>query len=88
MAYVYILQSLKNQRYYIGSTNDIKQRFVFHQAGHVRATKFLRPLQIVLQQEYPNIEIARKVERSLKNLKRRDYISKIIQDGKIKITGG
>jgi hypothetical protein len=28
--YIYILQSLKNQRFYIGSTNDLERRVVEH----------------------------------------------------------
>lgn len=88
MPYVYILQSLKNQRYYIGSTSDIQQRFLSHRTGQVQATKNLLPLKIVLQQEYIDINVARKIERKLKKLKRRDYIEKIIKDGIIKISGG
>ena len=87
MAYVYILQSLKNKRYYIGSTENIQQRFLTHQSGYVKATKNLLPLQIVLQQEYPGIVIARRIERKLKKLKRRDYIAKIVKDKKILISG-
>jgi predicted GIY-YIG superfamily endonuclease len=40
---------------------------------------------VALSQEYPTIEEARKIERKLKKLKRKDYISKIIKDGYIKI---
>ena len=87
MSNVYILQSLKNGRYYIGSTNNIKKRIDTHNAGGVKATKNLLPVKIVLRQEYPNMYIARRVENRLKKFKRRDYINKIIKDGKIKITG-
>lgn len=85
MAYVYILQSLKNGRYYIGSTEDINQRFRTHKSGGVQATKNLLPLKIALRQEYPNLSIAREIETRLKKFKRKDFIAKIIRDGKIKI---
>jgi len=87
MAYVYILQSMKSCRYYIGSTKDIKTRLRTHKSGGVQATKNLLPLKLMLQQEYADFGHARQVERKLKKFKRRDYIEKIIKDGKIKITG-
>jgi len=87
MAYVYILQSLKNGRYYIGSTIDINQRFLWHSKGRVISTKKLLPVKLILQQEYPTISIARSIENKLKKFKRRDFINKIIREGKIKIRG-
>ena len=88
MSYVYILKSLKNGKYYIGSTNDISQRFLTHQKGGVKATRYLRPFEIALQQECLSLSTARKIEQKLKKLKRRDYLDKIVKDGKIRLTGG
>ena len=86
MAYVYILQNSKNGRYYIGSTEDLTTRLYAHNSGGVQATRNLLPVKIVFKQEYADYTIARKIERRLKKLKRRDYIEKIIRDGNIKIT--
>ena len=85
MAYVYILQSEKSGRYYIGSTKNIQQRLSFHMAGRVKATQHMLPVKEMLRQEYEDIDTARKIERRLKELKRKDFISKIIKDGEIKI---
>ena len=41
--------------------------------------------EFIFKQEFESIVIARKIERRLKKLKRRDYIEKIISDGYIKI---
>jgi len=41
--------------------------------------------RVVFSQQYPTIEEARKIEQRLKKLKRKDYITKIINDGYIKI---
>jgi len=41
--------------------------------------------KLVFSQEYPSIEIARKVERKIKKLKRKDYIEKMVAEGYIKI---
>ena len=40
---------------------------------------------VALAQKYPSLEIARKIERKIKALKRKDYIEKMIRDGYIKI---
>ena len=82
--FVYILQSERNDRYYIGSTIDIKKRFGEHRAGLVKATKFLLPLEIVFFKEYPTIKEARQVEYKLKKLKSRKIIKQIISDGHVK----
>lgn len=86
-SYLYILQSLKNGSYYIGSTSDIETRFRFHNSGRVKATKYKRPYQIVFKQEFDDIKVARKAELKIKSWKRRDFIEKIINDGKLKIVG-
>ncbi|MBI2448153.1 GIY-YIG nuclease family protein [Candidatus Microgenomates bacterium] len=83
---VYILQSTKNKRYYIGSTNNIEKRLKQHNAGYVFATKSMRPLVLALFQECDVLSDARKLERKIKNFKRKDFIEKMIRDRKI-ITG-
>ena len=85
MPWVYILQSEKNNSYYIGSTIDINRRLLEHNSGKVTSTKRYLPFQLMLKQEYSSIEAAQKVERKLKSFKRRDFISKIVQDGFIKV---
>ena len=39
--YVYILRSLKDKKYYIGSTSNVEARLKFHNAGLQRSTGFL-----------------------------------------------
>ena len=83
---VYILKSLKNNSYYIGSTNDIERRLKEHENGMVVYTRKLRPLELKLYQECNSLLEARRLERRVKNLKRRDIIERMITEGKI-ITG-
>ena len=85
MAYVYILKSKKNNKYYIGSTNNYKKRIRQHVLGNVAFTKNIRPFKMVLLQEYLTITEARKIENKLKRLKRKDYIDKIVKEGFIKL---
>jgi len=78
--FVYILRSLKNGTFYIGSTTDINRRLHQHKIGSTKATRYLLPLKLELSQRYNNIDRARSIERKLKKLKRKDYIEKIIKD--------
>jgi len=85
MASVYIIQSEKNGRYYVGCTNNLKRRFYEHNKGSVRSTKPYRPWTLRLSQEYIDLSKARKIERRIKELNRRDYIERIVADGVIKM---
>ena len=87
MAFVYILRSLKSNTYYIGSTKDIIRRFRQHNSGNVFSTKYKRPFELVFSQEYQTIQQACKIEKKIKNWKRKDFIEKIIKDGYIKYMG-
>lgn len=82
--YVYILQSIKNGRYYIGSSIDVNNRFSEHSNGLVRATKFLLPLKLVFSKEYSTVNEARKIEYKLKRFKSRKILEKIITDNDIR----
>ncbi len=85
MPYVYILKSIRDGRYYIGSTIDLEKRFQHHKNGYTPSTKRFGEISLVFHQEYENLLEARTIERKLKKLKRRDYIEKIIKDGFIKM---
>jgi len=85
MAWVYILKSIQFGSYYIGSTTDDKKRIRQHINGKVKSTKYLRPLEVKLVQEYKTNILARRIEKKLKALKRKDYIDKIVREGLIKI---
>jgi putative endonuclease len=87
MAWVYILKSAAG-KHYIGSTEDLKSRLMHHQGGHTPSTKRLKATRLVFQQEFPTLREARTVERRLKQLKRRDYLEKIVKEGTIRMTLG
>lgn len=77
---VYILQSKKNGRYYIGSTEDVQERFVQHASGLVKATRYLRPLELKVFVECVSSLAARQAELRLKNYKSRVIVEKVIED--------
>ena len=86
MYFLYILQNAKNDRYYIGSTNDLERRLAEHNFGKTKSLKYLRPLKIVFYKEYEKEIDARRIEMKLKKFKNRDIIEKIVSEQKI-ITG-
>lgn len=84
LGFVYILQSLKNGRFYIGSTDNLQRRVDEHLKGKSTYTRQLLPLKPVFSQQVESLSEARKIERKLKRLKSRKIIEQIVQDGRIK----
>jgi len=67
MYYVYILLSLKDRKFYVGYTNDLKSRFKEHLQGKVISTKNRRPLKIVCYEAYLFKQEAMSREKFLKS---------------------
>jgi len=84
MAWVYVLRSLKNNTFYIGSTNNLERRIFEHQAGYSKYTREILPVELVFSQEVKSLKIARKLELWLKKQKSARLIEKIIFEGKIR----
>lgn len=66
MYYLYLLYSSSADRYYVGTTPDIKRRFYSHNSGKVIATKAYRPWQLVYFEAYPTKQNALNREYKLK----------------------
>ncbi|MFH1366037.1 MAG: GIY-YIG nuclease family protein [Patescibacteria group bacterium] len=66
MYYVYVLKSLKDEKLYIGSTNDLKRRLSEHNNGLNRSTKARRPFEIRYYEACINERDARIREYNLK----------------------
>lgn len=84
MAWVYILKNNAG-RYYLGSTSDLQARLKHHEGGFTPSTKRLGEMKLIFSQEYSTLDEARRIERKLKSLKRKDYIDKIVKDGEIRL---
>ncbi len=67
--FVYVLRSLKDSGYYIGSTEDVSQRLRKHNQGKTRSLKHRRPLEVVYVEEFQSEADARKREKQLKSFK-------------------
>lgn len=78
MSYVYILYSLKCDRYYVGYSSDIYARLERHNAGMVTATRNCRPYILKASREFQSELDARKEEIRIKKQKSRSYIEWLI----------
>ncbi len=74
MYYLYILQSLKRKRFYIGVTKDREKRLEYHNNGKVRSTKPYTPWIMIYYESYKDKE-AYKREFFLKHSK--GYLEKL-----------
>ena len=52
--YVYILQSLKDGKLYIGFTQNLKKRIQEHKVGKIASTKTRTPLKLIFFEGYLN----------------------------------
>lgn len=82
MCIVYILKSLKDGRYYVGSTIDLERRLRQHNAGQQAATRYRRPLQLIYAEKCPDEAAARRREYEIKKQKSRRYLETLIEDGR------
>ena len=76
--YVYILQSLKDQKFYIGYTTDVEARLNFHNAGLQRSTKKRAPFRLVLVETYADKKEALQREKLIKSWKAGNAFWKLI----------
>ncbi len=75
---VYILQSKKNGRYYIGSTDSFNRRFAEHNSGLVKSTKAYLPWEFAYKEIFETRSDALKREYQLKSWKKRSAIEKLL----------
>jgi len=66
MYYVYILQSEKDERLYVGYTQDLKRRLKEHNRGKTNSLKPRRPLNLLYYEEKRTLKEAIKKEKHFK----------------------
>lgn len=76
MFYVYILKSLKDNKIYIGKTNNIKRRLDEHNNGQVSSTKSRRPFTILETINCETEEGALHLEKEFKKGYKREEIKR------------
>ena len=86
MFYTYILKSLLNNSYYIGSCINIEKRLKLHNDGMVKSTKRYRPWQLIYKEIYVSLKEARKRESQIKSWKKRVAIENLLTFQNLKQT--
>ena len=77
--FVYILQSEKDSRYYIGETHDIETRLRFHNAGLQRSTRNRIPFKLVYFETVSDRATALKREKEIKGYKGGRSFKKLLE---------
>ena len=67
MYFIYILQSLKDNGFYIGYSDNYHRRLIEHQNGEVDATKHRLPVKLIYLEGYSIQSRALDREKSLKD---------------------
>jgi putative endonuclease len=78
--FVYILESLKDQTYCVGSTQNLESRLKRHNEGRVVYTKPKRPWKLVYSEEHQDRSSASKRGSAIKAHKRRTFIETLIKE--------
>ena len=76
---VYILQSLKDNRTYVGYTNNLNRRIKEHNTGQVESTKNRIPFKILLTENFENGTNAKERESWWKSGAGRRELRKILK---------
>ena len=77
-SHVYILFSLKLNKYYVSSTPDLQRRLAEHNRGKEKFTKTGVPWLLVYSETFEQLTAARKRELEIKKKKSRKYIESLI----------
>ncbi len=76
--FVYILQSKKDNQYYIGETADVEARLLFHNSGRQRSTKNRIPFIMILTEQFETRTAALRREKQIKSWKGAAAFKKLI----------
>ena len=74
MFYVYVLISKKDNKFYVGYTDDLKRRIGQHNNGYVESTKHRRSLKLIYYEVCINQQDALHREKYLKTSFGKRYI--------------
>lgn len=78
---VYILQSLKDNGFYVGCTSNLEKRLHYHNAGKTRSLINRRPLKVVHIENYHSSAEAYSREKQIKSFKGGEAFKKLLHGG-------
>ena len=79
MYFVYILESQKHHRHYVGSCVDTAERIKRHNAGRNKSTKNGIPWEIIYTESFTSRQEAYKRELQIKSYKGGEAFKKLIK---------
>ena len=77
---VYVLQSLKDKRTYVGCTHDLGNRIKEHNYGEVQSTRARKPLILIYKEKFEDKYEAFKREKHFKTSWGRRQLRKILEN--------
>lgn len=85
--YVYVLESLKDGKKYVGFTLDLRKRFAEHNSGKSFSTKSRRPFKLIYYEACLEEDDAKRREHYLKTTQGRRFLGlRLIKYGRNKMT--
>jgi putative endonuclease len=75
---VYILQSIRDGKRYIGYTKDFERRLKEHNSGKTESTRRRRPFKVMYTETYSTKEEAKKREQFFKSGRGREELNRIL----------
>jgi putative endonuclease len=80
MFYVYILQSLKDRKLYIGYASNLKRRLKEHKTGGSVSTKKRPPFRLLYYEAHSNEKDARRREGYFKTQKGKSTLKQMLRE--------
>ncbi|MDO8581870.1 MAG: GIY-YIG nuclease family protein [bacterium] len=80
MYFVYVLLSTKDNRFYIGFTDNIERRYDAHCRGEVISTKNRRPLELIFYEMHRSKHDALRRESYFKTAKGKTTLRQILRE--------
>ena len=78
--YVYVLESLRDKKRYVGYTKDLKQRLKKHNSGQNISTNPRKPYKLIYYEACMNEEDAKRREKYFKVTGGRRFLAKRLRD--------
>src|SRR3989338_9848898 len=72
--YVYVLESLKDGKYYVGHSNNLRRRIKEHEHGYNFSTKFRLPFILIYYEACMSEKDAKRREKYLKTTQGRRFL--------------
>ncbi|MBW8001378.1 MAG: GIY-YIG nuclease family protein [Planctomycetes bacterium] len=80
MYYAYVLLSLKDEKFYIGFTNNLKRRLKEHNSGKNISTKSRLPLRLIYYEAHLSQRDAARRERYFKTTKGKSTLRQMLRN--------